>query len=268
MAEFTFPNSGAVKIGGRMNFGVFAGGAPAFSPLSIPSLKFGIEARNLALANNAAVASWSDITSNHYDAAQATAGQRPTFRNDLYSFPAVRFDGANDCMVTPSIDLTAANKLHQFVLCKLIGAPAAFGILNESSANFGSNVSTFVSYIYPDGTIEAGNHNDTDNSASYADSNPAFAATFKLLEITIDRTLASNEVSIYKNGVLDVAGRPLDANTSGNFGNYPLFIGGRNQASNFLQYDLVGEWFFGDILAGANLSNMRTYRGKLANIAL
>ena len=250
---------------------VFAGfrnaASVAFSPLSISSFKFGIEARNLSLANTAAIASMADIKGGS-NAAQGTAGQRPSYRNDLYAFPVARFDGSNDCLQTPAIDLTATNKLHTFTVFKAVGLPASgtAGNVSEFSNSFSGNAGTFVEYLLSDGKIEAGNNDGS--QASYADSNSNIASSFVLLETVIDRSLTLGEVTVYKNGVNDASGRPIDANTTGNFGNFALNIGSRSQTGNFAPIDLVGKWIFADVLTGANLSKMRAYAGAQGGLTL
>lgn len=56
-------------------------------------------ADDLALSNNDPVASWADASGNGFTMAQATSGNRPTFKTSILgSMPVVRFDGSNDRM--------------------------------------------------------------------------------------------------------------------------------------------------------------------------
>lgn len=65
------------------------------------SMDLWLKAETLALSDGAAVSSWADSSGAGNTATQGTAGYRPTFQtNELNGYPAVRFDGTDDYMVS------------------------------------------------------------------------------------------------------------------------------------------------------------------------
>jgi hypothetical protein len=70
------------------------------------------DARFLALADNDAVADWTDRSANARTASQATSGNRPVFKTAVQGgSPIVRFDGSNDQLLTSSYALPSAASL-------------------------------------------------------------------------------------------------------------------------------------------------------------
>lgn len=82
-------------------------GLPAgFSPSDIAGLVAWYAADQLALADDAAVASWTDLSGNDTHAVQATGASQPTYKTAiLNSLPVVRFDGTDDLLRTAAITL-------------------------------------------------------------------------------------------------------------------------------------------------------------------
>lgn len=71
--------------------------AAGFSPADISGLVAWYAADALALNDADPVASWSDLSGEGHDLAQATSGSRPSYRtNGLNSLPVVRHDGTDD----------------------------------------------------------------------------------------------------------------------------------------------------------------------------
>jgi lysophospholipase L1-like esterase len=87
------------------------------TPSEIDDLEVWFSAGSLALSNGAAVSSWSDDSGNGHDAAQATAGNRPTFVADAFrGLPAVRFDGTDDYLETNSIYDGTETEITAFIV--------------------------------------------------------------------------------------------------------------------------------------------------------
>lgn len=85
-ATMKYGENDAVVYYGETQLGV------TFSPLDVPGLVYWFGGDSLALADGAAVAAWDDQSGNDNDAAQATAGNRPTLQLDeINGKPVVRF---------------------------------------------------------------------------------------------------------------------------------------------------------------------------------
>lgn len=74
------------------------GGAAAFSPTDIAGLQIWLDASQIVGLNDGdAVATWSDLSGNGYNATQGTASKRPTYQtSEINGKPCVRFDGVDD----------------------------------------------------------------------------------------------------------------------------------------------------------------------------
>jgi hypothetical protein len=110
---------------------------------------------------------------------------------------------------------------------------AAPAIISELSANYNVNNGSFLFTVSdPSTSVVAGTLEGVSrNIATFVD---AAAPLTEVLSWYIDRALSSNEVVfISKNGVSQSITRTFNDNTTGNFGNYPLYIGARNNASIF-----------------------------------
>jgi hypothetical protein len=158
--------------------------------------------------------------------------------------PYLAFDGTDDSFSTASIDFTGTPQMTVFAGTTRL-SDAAGGILAELSANFNSNAGTFLVSM-PDGAntkvaaaLSQGNGIDY-NTGEYTD---AAAPSTAINAVYFDKSVSTDEVAfIRKNGVAQTLVRAFNANTTGNFGNYPLFIGRRNNTSGPLNgriYSLI-----------------------------
>lgn len=95
------------------------------------SLGVWLNADALALADAAAVASFTDSSGNGRHAANATEAEQPTFQtNELNGLPVVRFDGVDDDLAIANPPLTQPFTIH--MTAKLLADAA--GRLWEASA--------------------------------------------------------------------------------------------------------------------------------------
>jgi hypothetical protein len=131
-------------------------------------------------------------------------------------------------MSTATVDFTATDKMTVLAGLRKL-SDAALGMIVELSDNYNTNAGTFLIY-YPNGnnTIlsSALSHGDgLYNRAHYTDSAAPVTGVFST---AYDKSLSSNEVLfVRKNGVVKTIFRFANNNTSGNFGNYPIYIGSR-----------------------------------------
>ncbi len=92
------------------------------APDTIPNLHTWWRADSLALADNAAVASWADSGPNGFTLSQATSGSRPTYQtNEINGLPVVRFDGVNDALTSAAPGNLAAQTVIAVVKASATG---------------------------------------------------------------------------------------------------------------------------------------------------
>lgn len=159
---------------------------------------------------------------NH--ATRATTTSRPTLQQDTSGKYYLSFDGVDDWMVMPSIDFTATDKMTVFAGVRKL-SDAAGGLVAELSVSRSLNAGAW-SLIAPGGVgVRQGYYfssKGTLDSSNGVDSGFAPPITNVLTGIgDISGDLATLRV----NGT-QAASRTADQGT-GNYGNYPLYIGRR-----------------------------------------
>lgn len=205
---------------------------------------------------------------NH--ATQSTATSRPSLQQESGSRYYLLFDGVDDWLVTPSINFTTTGKMTVFAgVRKLRDSPT--GVFLELSANLNTNAGSLLITI-PDGgntkfaAALSNGDSKTYNSAGYTDSAAPLTTVNAVL---FDKTLTSNEViAIRKNGADQSLTRFPNGDTTGNFGNYPLFIGRRGGTSlpfNGRLYNLIIRGAETDNL---HLTNVERYLAHKTGVVL
>ena len=140
----------------------------------------------------------------------------------------VQYDGSDDSMSTAAIDFTATDKMSVFAGVRKL-SDAAVAVLAETSALFSTSSGTFLLLAPADGGT--GNYGFNVNVTSGP-------------PLTLRAATFSAPISNVVTGVSDIAastrtirvnGGQIATSTSslpaGNFGNYPLYIGRRNNAT-------------------------------------
>lgn len=155
---------------------------------------------------------------NH--ASQATAASRPTLQQDSNGKYYLNFDGTDDGMATPSIDFTGTDKVTVVAGVRKNSA-ANYGCLAELSANASSNVGTFA--LWSPYELEKYRFDSRYSSTGLALSG-AYAAPVSNV-ITALGNISGDSSVLRVNGA-QAASSASDQGT-GNFGNYPLYIGRR-----------------------------------------
>lgn len=155
---------------------------------------------------------------NH--ASQTTAASRPTLQQDSKGRYYLSFDGTDDGMATPSINFTGTDAVTVFAGVRK-NSDAATGILAELSTNSDSTNGTFVLaasvsgnnyYAQSRGTVKS-----TSNATGYVAPHSAVLVAEAKISTDILRLHVNNAA-------------PLSSATdqgTGNYGNYPLYIGRR-----------------------------------------
>jgi len=89
----------------------------ATSPATLTTdLVLWLKADSYVGSDGDAVTTWADSSGNGYDATQATAGKKPTYKTNIWnSLPVMRFDGG-DGLGTAAIDLSAENQMTWYIV--------------------------------------------------------------------------------------------------------------------------------------------------------
>lgn len=193
---------------------------------------------------------------NH--ATQATTTSRP-----LWQTTYAAFDGTDDSWATPNIDFTSTDKLTVIAAVRKL-SDAASAVIVESSTSIASNNGAFTLYG-PPGAGQAfyamaakGTALDTRFAASLA---PPVTNV-----VTGSADIASPGVAIRVNGATISAA----ANTLGTgvFGNWPLYIGRRNNALLPFNGYLFGLIVIGRLLSPDELWVCERYMAQQAGITI
>lgn len=162
---------------------------------------------------------------NH--ASQSTSGSRPLLQQDGNGLYHLTFDGSNDSLATASIDFSGTNKVSVFAGIRKL-SDATIGMVLELSATVSANNGTFR-LTSPDNTT-ASTHQFASKGtlATSATSAGTFAAPITNVLTGIGDI--SGDVSRLRINGSQVAQTLTDQGT-GNYGNYPLYIGRRNNAT-------------------------------------
>lgn len=187
---------------------------------------------------------------NH--ATQPTAINRPVVQQDGSGRYYLSFNGTNSWMSTGSIDFTATDKMTVVAGVRKL-SDATVAILLELSTTLAANNGTFILYA-PDGA-----------SPSYA----AFSKGTVLSAIGVAGFAAP--VSTVLTVVSDITGDSLILGTNGvyvptggdqgtgNYGNYPLYIGARAGTSLFFHGNLYSLIIRGALSSDTQIMNTERY---------
>lgn len=180
-----------------------------------------------------------DKSGRNNHAYQTTSASRPILRqNAITGAYYLEFDGSDDFLVTNSIDFTATDKVSLFAGVRKL-SDAYVGAIAEFSVNTNNNVGSF--WLISPLSANA-------NSVSFASRGSATTvASIGLLSAPVSAVLrgvgdiSGDNASVYVNANLGDK-RVTDQGT-GNYGNYPLYIGRRAGTTlpfNGHIYSLIG----------------------------
>ena len=156
---------------------------------------------------------------NH--SSQSTAASRPTLQQDSNGLYYLSFDGTDDSMATPSIDFTGTDKMTVWAGVRKL-SDAAIGIVCELSANFNTSNGSFFITAPATASSNIGFSSKGTVGVGAIASGIASPAT---LVVTGIGDIAAPSISARVNGV--VAASNTSSQGTGNYGNYPLYIGRR-----------------------------------------
>lgn len=149
---------------------------------------------------------------------------------DSTGFPTyLRFDGIDDCLFTSAIDFTATDKMTVWAGLRKLN-DSATAILYELSADTTVNNGVFrlttpsFSGTFPYAFVNKGS---VQANASTADTSKYGAPVTNCVTCIGDIT---NDVSILRLNAVQIDSATADLG-AGNYGNYPLYVGRRNNAT-------------------------------------
>ena len=161
---------------------------------------------------------------NH--ATQSTAASRPTLQQDSNGMYYLSFDGTDDGMATPSINFTGTDKMTVWAGVRKL-SDAAAGILAELSAALTSNVGTF--YLAAPQLAGAAAYAFA-SRGSIAVTHITAAAAAPNTSVIVGVGDISGDVELIRRNGAQAGVSTADQGT-GNYGNYPLYIGRRGGTS-------------------------------------
>lgn len=176
---------------------------------------------------------------NH--AYQTVSASRPILRqNATTGAYYLAFDGSDDFLQTSNIDFTATDKVSLFTGIRKL-SDAQVGILAEFSAVAVSNNGAFAFYAPPGAATQSVtfvSRGTVNGISSYT--NPQVIAPVSVVMCGIGSV--STDTSLLRVNGAEVVATTTDQGT-GNYGNYPLYIGRRAGTSNPFNghiYSLIG----------------------------
>jgi hypothetical protein len=263
--------TGQLRSGGFSPAILFAGGEVGawFEPS--PTTTFTDTERTVPAAVGNAVASMTDLSGLGNHATQDTAAARPILRQAGTGEYYLEFDGVDDFMVTPSINFTGTNKMSVFAGVRKLND--AISVALEISTNQTANARAFVLATGPIpgplGTLTGYIYRSRGNAAANAN-HAGQAATFSAPDTAVISgvsDISGDTSQIRRNGVAGTTGT-ADQGT-GNYGNYPLYIGSRAGSQAAFNGHIYSMIVRGALTDGDNLTKTEAYvASKTAGVTL
>ena len=169
--------------------------------------------------------------------------------------PYLRFDGVDDSLSTNSISFTSTDKMSVFAGVRKL-SDAALGMLLETSAISDSNDGTI--FVLAPGTV--GTHSYAFRSKGTVSQNAqsGLIATAPITNTLTGLGNISGDLATLRLNGAQVAQNTGDQGT-GNYGNYPLYIGRRNNASLPFNGQMYSMIIVGKAVTAGELSSTETY---------
>lgn len=169
--------------------------------------------------------------------------------------PYLKFDGVDDSLSTNSISFTSTDKMSVFAGVRKL-SDAALGMLLETSAISDSNNGTI--FVLAPGTV--GTHSYAFRSKGTVSQNAqsGLIATAPITNTLTGLGNISGDLATLRLNGAQVAQNTGDQGT-GNYGNYPLYIGRRNNASLPFNGQLYSMVIVGKAVTAGELTSTETY---------
>lgn len=226
-------NLGDITINGTVSGAVspflFIGGSPFAIVAGTNTYRSLISGSNLCRVQVASGSATFDVTSRGYvpgnHAYQSTSTSRPVLQQDGNGKYYLAFDGTDDSLLTNSVDFTATDKMTVWAGVRKLSTST--GIFTELSADNAANNGSFLIGTDSGGIEYFFNSRGTANQQVNADNAAYTSPVTNVLQMS--GNISGPSVSARINAV-DISTNTGSQGT-GNFGNYPLYIGRRNNTS-------------------------------------
>lgn len=210
---------------------------PPWTPVDLAGKQIWIKS-DVGISSPLAIDIWQDQSGNGNDLIQSSVGARPSLiSNQLNGYPAVRFDGIDDFLKNPSNVTALVQPVTVFLIFKLRTLVVGRTILDGTA--------TFSQNIQPTGATTL---------QMYAGAggiyNPDLVpGTYQLMTCIFD-----NGTSVIQMGNFpEITGNVGTSNGQG------ICLGGRPDAADFSELDLVEGIVTNTIVSGADRDNMKEY---------
>ena len=153
---------------------------------------------------------------------------------DTVGFPMyLRFDGSDDSMATSSINFTSTDEMSVFAGLRK-NSDAALGIIAELSSNAETNNGCFlVAVANLGGGVDRLTYGAATRGTTniYSEAYRSYTSPDTRVMSSLLQNSGSPLITTRLNGVIASANTTVGSTDAGNYGNYPLFIGARNNTS-------------------------------------
>lgn len=229
------------------------GGAAAFSPASIPGLQLWLDASQIVGLNDGdAVGTLTDLSSNAWQATQATASKKPTYLTNIKNGrPVIRFDGVDDILANTTCTsfngLTGATLFYAYKF-NTVGSAGLLSFYNDSrlaQQDFGGNHNT-----YADGA----------SGAPYPYGSYAGSTSWQLVEAVFDGSQTGNadRLKVWVDGVAKTLTFTDTIPSSFLSGSDGFDLGGA-LGGNYNGHDLAVLCYYGRALTSGERDQVRSY---------
>lgn len=239
-------------------------------PIPPVGLKMWLRSDTGLILNGNHVAQWNDLSGNNNNAVQTAGSNQPELIDQVFNNKAaLHFDGINDILYTPQIDLSSTPKVTVFVVNKANDE----GVILEASHDVNTNTNGFYLFDnFASTGISAALKGDA--AGPFNDYLSMFKSTStfytpKICHVVYDKTQASylNQVKVRVNGNDIVNTNGYGGAHTNNFGNDTIFIGGRGSGGNNLNGDIAEVIVYNRLLSGAERSQVENYLNLRYNVS-
>lgn len=173
-----------------------------------------------------------DKSGNGNHASQSVLASRPLLNVDANGKYFLLFDGSNDSLLTNSVDFTATDKMTVWAGVRKL-SDAAIGMLTELSVTSDTNNGAFYIVFPVSNTDRDLRFNVRGTASNQRDYGPYAAPTTRVLSASLTTNAATSALAISAriDGIAQTGSNTTSAASTGNFGNYPLYIGRRGNTS-------------------------------------